>query len=56
MLVMGHCGKIGNGAPILIGNKGTLIVKSSGWLFLADNDNLNWYFDNQGGYSVTLNI
>lgn len=45
-------GKIGNGAPFLIGASEVIIASRSGYLWLAVNDNLAYYKDNKGGYAV----
>jgi hypothetical protein len=47
-------GKIGNGTSFLLGAKKTFTAKSSGTLYLSVNDNLQYYYDNQGGYAVTI--
>jgi hypothetical protein len=49
-------GKIGTGAAFLVGKKITFTAKSTGILYLAVNDNLPWYGDNAGGYTVTINL
>ena len=45
-------GRIGSGAPFLIGASKTFIASSSGYLRLAVNDNLIFYNDNKGGFSI----
>lgn len=45
-------GRIGSGAPFLIGASKSFVASSSGYLWLAVNDNLVYYKDNKGGYTV----
>lgn len=46
--------KIGNQPAFLVGKKLTFTAKSSGILYLSVNDNLRWYADNAGGYTVVV--
>lgn len=46
--------KIGNQPAFLVGKKLTFTAKSSGTLYLSVNDNLRWYADNAGGYTVVI--
>ncbi len=45
-------GKIGSGVPFVIGTSEVIIASSSGYLWLAVNDNLLFYKDNKGGFAV----
>lgn len=49
-------GKIGNYPAFLIGKKLTMTAKNSGTLYLSVNDNLRWYADNAGGYTVVVTL
>ena len=47
-------GKVGNGAPFYVGASSNTIAKESGNLFLAYNDVLTKYGDNEGSFEVTI--
>jgi hypothetical protein len=49
-------GKIGNKPAFLIGKKLTFTAKNSGTLYLSVNDNLRWYSDNGGAYTVVVTL
>lgn len=47
-------GKIGSNPAFLIGKKLTFTARQSGILYLSVNDNLKYYTDNKGGYTVIV--
>jgi hypothetical protein len=50
-------GKIGvNGSPFLVGASAQLVAPATGVLYLAANDNLIYYGDNAGDYTVTVSV
>ena len=49
-------GKIGGSPSFLIGKKLTFTARTGGILYLSVNDNLRWYADNFGGYTVIVTL
>ncbi len=48
--------KIGNGRPFKVGSSFTVHVSENGVLYLSVNDNLPYYDDNTGNYTVVITL
>ena len=56
MNTMALIGRVGNGAAFVVGEGGDFVADSKGPLMLVTNDTLDWKKDDQGTFSVTIEV
>jgi len=49
-------GRIGSGAPFLVGSATSLFAPNSGRLYLGANDELAYFYDNAGGWTARVTV